>query len=200
MTRVPQGTPLYANPDLFRARFSQRGEDVKPLGFKLPPETVEAYFDVRLSAKPAAIAPGIWTSGVIGARPYFQGSSDYLYARAGDGGLEPDRFQDDMSLVVELPEGHLALVCGCCHAGLLNTLAHVRARFGKPIAVVLGGTHLVSTDEASLHLAVDQLRDRYGSPRLYPNHCTGERAYTALAFAFGDRVQPLGAGQTISLT
>ena len=199
MTRAPLGTPLYANPDLFRERFARRGADVQPLGFKLPPEAVTAHFDVRLSAEPAAIAPGIWTSGVIAVRPFFQSSSVYQAARADDGTLEFDRFQDDMSLVVELPGGGLALVCGCCHAGLLNTLAHVQDRFGKPIEVVLGGTHLVSTDDASLALAVDQLRDLYGSPRLFPNHCTGERAYTALAVAFGERVQPFGVGQTVTL-
>lgn len=199
MTRAPAGTPLHANPDVFRERVYQHGDEVRDLGFRLPHAAVTAHFDVRLAAEPTRIAPGIWTSGVIADRPYFQGTSDSLHARADDGGLEPDRFRDDLSLVVELPGGGLALVCGCCHAGLLNTLAHVKAYFGRPIEVVLGGTHLVSTDETSLQLAVDQLRDRYGSPRLHPNHCTGERAYVALAAAFGERVQPLNAGQRLSL-
>ncbi len=199
MTRAPAGTPLDANPDVFRGRVFQHGDEVRDLGFRLPHAAVTAYFDVRLSAEPTLIAPGIWTSGVIAERPYFQGTSDTLYVRADNGGLEPDRFRDDLSLVVELPSGGLALVCGCCHAGLLNTLAHVKAHFGRPIEVILGGTHLVSTDAASLALAVEQLRDGYGSPRLFPIHCTGERAYTTLAFAFGERVQPLGAGQRLSL-
>jgi metal-dependent hydrolase (beta-lactamase superfamily II) len=38
----------------------------------------------------------------------------------------------------------------------------------------------------------------YGRLRLYPNHCSGERAYVALSTAFGDRVQPCPAGTSLT--
>jgi metal-dependent hydrolase (beta-lactamase superfamily II) len=42
------------------------------------------------------------------------------------------------------------------------------------------------------------LQDVYHAPRLYLNHCTGERAVIALANAFGDRVEPFPAGATLN--
>jgi metal-dependent hydrolase (beta-lactamase superfamily II) len=40
-------------------------------------------------------------------------------------------------------------------------------------------------------------RDRHDPLYFYLNHCTGERAYMALANAFGDRVNPCPVGTTI---
>lgn len=99
-------------------------------------------------------------------------------------------------MVVETEEG--IVVCGCCHAGLLNTLAHAQRLFEAPIVAVLGGTHLVNADEAYLAHAVEVLRDTYGSLQFYLNHCTGEPAYVALASAFGDRVHPCPVGTTLT--
>jgi 7,8-dihydropterin-6-yl-methyl-4-(beta-D-ribofuranosyl)aminobenzene 5'-phosphate synthase len=79
----------------------------------------------------------------------------------------------------------------------LNTLAHVARTFPRPIAAVLGGTHLMEADDRQLQRVVQVLRDMYGAPRLYLNHCTGERAYVALASAFGERVQPCPVGTAL---
>lgn len=92
--------------------------------------------------------------------------------------------------------GGLVLICGCCHAGLLNTLYHVQAHSTGEVVAVLGGMHLAEADECQLAHIVKALQ-RMGSPYLYPIHCTGERAYIALANAFGMRVSALRAGSTL---
>ena len=91
------------------------------------------------------------------------------------------------------PFAWLVVLCGCCHAGLLNTLAHVQSTFRQPIIAVIGGTHLVSPTDEQMHHIVQALRG-YGSPRLYPNHCTGRPVQLALAAAFGEHVAPCVAG------
>lgn len=186
------GIPLYANPDLFRERYSQRGDEYRAIGMPISRETLTTRTDLRLNAEPTEILPGVWTTGVIGERPFFEGRSAHHFIRAGDG-WQPDPYADDLSLVLETAAG-LVVICGCCHAGLLNTLAHIRRHFTGAIIAAMGGTHLVSASGADLRQAADMLRDIYGSPRLYPAHCTGERAYMVLAEAFGDRVQPCPAG------
>jgi len=91
-----------------------------------------------------------------------------------------------MSLVLQV-QGGVMVLCGCCHAGLLNTLNQVRSAFQQPIVAAVGGTHLVRpTDEQMRHIV--PVLHSYGTPRLYPNHCTGQSAYVALAVAFGERV------------
>ena len=101
-----------------------------------------------------------------------------------------------MALVLESRKGWV-VVCGCCHAGLFNTLAHVRRTFGTDITAVAGGTHLLHADGAHLRHVIEVLRD-LGVPRFHLNHCTGQRAYVTLAQAFGEKAAPRPAGTRLS--
>jgi metal-dependent hydrolase (beta-lactamase superfamily II) len=69
--------------------------------------------------------------------------------------------------------------------------------FQSQIVAVLGGTHLESIEGSALQHVVAVLRE-HGPLQLYPNHCSGERAYVALSTAFGERVQPCPAGTTLT--
>jgi len=189
------GLPLYASPDLFRPRFKLQNDSYKPIGLSVTQEELSQLADLRLSSAPAEVLPGIWTSGEISERSEPEGRSN-RHRVLIDGGWQPDSYRDDMSLVIETQEG-LVVVCGCCHAGLLNTLAHVQRVFQRRIVAILGGTHLVEAEETHLKRVIDVLRDTYDVPRLYLNHCTGERAYVALASAFDNRVNPCPVGTTL---
>jgi 7,8-dihydropterin-6-yl-methyl-4-(beta-D-ribofuranosyl)aminobenzene 5'-phosphate synthase len=190
------GLPVYAHPDLFRPRFTHRQEAYKPVGLPQAREELARLADLRLSADPVEVLSGLWTTGEIVERPEPEGRSANHFVSAGDG-WQPDPYRDDMSLVVEAQEG-LVVVCGCCHAGLLNTLAHIRRMFPRPIIAILGGTHLLDADATYLEHVAGVLRDSYGSPALYLNHCTGRRAITSLANVFGNRVKPCPAGTILS--
>jgi 7,8-dihydropterin-6-yl-methyl-4-(beta-D-ribofuranosyl)aminobenzene 5'-phosphate synthase len=160
----------------------------------LAPQTLHQQADLRLSTERQLILPGIWTTGEISQRPEPEGRSPHHLVRQGDRWAS-DPYQDDMALVLESSQG-LILVCGCCHAGLLNTLFHARRVFGEDLAAVAGGLHLVNADEARIRHLLEQLR-WLGPPVLYPNHCTGQAAYVALAEAFGDGVTPCPAGTVL---
>lgn len=188
------GIPLFANPDLFRERFSIREDKPESIGLRLSKDQLSKCLDLRLSVEAAEILPGVWTTGVIADRTEFEGRSPNHFIRE-NGEWLPDPYKDDMSLVLDANDG-LVVICGCCHAGLLNTLAQIRRHFDKRIKVVIGGTHLASTSPEALNHAVDVLKSFAGEGpiNLYPNHCTGERAYLVLAQAFGERVSPCPAG------
>ena len=187
------GISLYAHPDLFRERFSRREESLKSVGLSLEREALAQRVTFRLNAEPMEILPGVWTTGEITNRTEPEGRSAHHLVR-GLKDWEPDPYRDDMALVLETGKG-LVVLCGCCHAGLLNTLAHVRCTFGVDITVVAGGTHLLQADEAHLRRVIEVLRE-LGLPRLYLNHCTGQRAYVTLAQAFGEVVAPCPVGTT----
>lgn len=190
------GLHLYASPDIGRPRFSRKDARYRFIGLPLPLEALAQLADLDLSAEPVEVLPGVWTTGEILERPELTGRGPNLFVQDGTG-WQPDRYQDDMSMVIETQAG-LVLVCGCCHAGLLNTLAHVTRRFQRQPIAVMGGTHLVSAEGAALRHVVDRLRDAYQPMHLYPNHCTGPQAYVALASAFGDHVHPCPAGATLT--
>jgi 7,8-dihydropterin-6-yl-methyl-4-(beta-D-ribofuranosyl)aminobenzene 5'-phosphate synthase len=91
------------------------------------------------------------------------------------------------------------VVCvGCAHAGLVNTLEHVRRlNPGEPVHAVIGGFHLGSASPERLEQTIAALR-RLAVERVVPCHCTGERATTALLEALGGRVTPGAAGRSLS--
>lgn len=188
------GLPLYANGDLLRERFARRSGRIESCGLPLTPAELQQRADLRLSTERQEILPGVWTSGEITERPHPEGRSLYHVVRRGEAWV-PDPYQDDMALVLERPGG-LVLVCGCCHAGLLNTLGHVRRTFREEPVAVVGGTHLVSADADHLQRLMKEL-DRLAAPALYLNHCTGLGAYLALALAFGEQVHPCPAGTVL---
>lgn len=188
------GIPLYSHPSMFQERFSIKEDKPESIGMRLTKEQLAESTDLRLSTEPTEILPGVWTTGEIMDRTEFEGRSRNHIVRE-NGEWLPDPYKDDLSLVLDTHDG-LVVVCGCCHAGLLNTLAQVRRAFPKRIRAVIGGTHLASTSPEDLVHAVEVLSAYAGEGDLclYPNHCTGERAYLALAKAFGDQVRPCPAG------
>jgi 7,8-dihydropterin-6-yl-methyl-4-(beta-D-ribofuranosyl)aminobenzene 5'-phosphate synthase len=189
------GIPLYAHPDLFRERFSRR-KGLKSVGLPLEREVLDQRLTFQLSAEPTEILPGVWTTGEITDRAEPEGRSPHHLVR-GMEDWEPDPYRDDMALILETGKG-LVVLCGCCHAGLLNTLAHVRRTFGVDFIAVAGGTHLLQADEAHLRRVIEVLRE-LSVPWLYLNHCTGQRAYVTLAQAFGEAVAPCPVGTTFEL-
>jgi len=184
--------PIYAHAELFRPRFSRRQDKLHQIGLAAQEEALRARADLRLSDAPQELAPGVWTSGGIHNRPYPQGSSPHHFVKKGDE-LLPDDYADDMSLILEVPGG-VVLLCGCCHAGLRNTLALVRERYQAPLRAIIGGTHLLRAPMEEIQALAEMLR-REGPPKLFLNHCTGEKAIWALAQTFGtDIVAPCPAG------
>ncbi len=180
------GLPLYAHPDLLRERFSQREGKMRSVGIPLAPERLRRLADLRLSAEPQEVLPGIWTSGEIVERPEAEGRSAHHFVR-GEKGLEPDPYRDDMALVLETGRG-LVLLCGCCHAGLLNTLSHVERVFQRPVTAIIGGTHLINADADHLERVRQKMLETESVRNIYLNHCSGETAFFTLLTALGPEV------------
>jgi 7,8-dihydropterin-6-yl-methyl-4-(beta-D-ribofuranosyl)aminobenzene 5'-phosphate synthase len=188
------GIPLHANPDLFRDRFSIKDGEPRRIGLRLSPDELMQRTTLHLSADPAEILPGVWTTGEINERLDFEGRSPQHHIQVAET-WQPDTYQDDLSLVLQTAQG-LVIVCGCCHAGLLNVLAHVNRIFPLPLRAIVGGTHLAGVGPDSLDRVIAALSESCEGdpPDLYLNHCTGENALFRLAHAFGDKVHTCPAG------
>ena len=183
--------PLYGHSDLFRERFVRRGTRTRRIGPAMSELEARKRADLRLEARAQTVVPGVHTTGEVVVRSEPEGRSRHHVVRQENGWAE-DPYRDDISLVMETKHG-LVLLCGCCHAGLLNTMNHVRAQFEAGIAAVVGGTHLGSMNARQMKEMVVKLRG-WGPPRLYPNHCTGITAFVTLSSAFGSLVAPCPAG------
>jgi 7,8-dihydropterin-6-yl-methyl-4-(beta-D-ribofuranosyl)aminobenzene 5'-phosphate synthase len=186
--------PIYAHAEIGRPRFSVR-EGLYATGLALHIDALAAHAALHLSAEPREILPGVSTTGTIAPRPHPVGGSPHHETLEG-GRLVPDPYADDISLVLGAGEG-IVLLCGCCHAGLRNTLATVRRTRREPLRAVVGGTHLHDARTEELDAIVEALT-REGSPALYLNHCTGARAIAHLAGAYDGRVEPFPAGAAVA--
>lgn len=148
----------------------------------------------QLTTETIELIPRVWTTGTIAKRPYPLGSSTgHLVERKS--ARIPDDYADDLSLVLEVAGG-VVLLCGCCHAGLRNTLLRLREMTQAPLQAVIGGLHLIHADDAELDAVVETLTGE-GCPQLYVCHCTGQRAIRRLWSVFGDAVHACGAGTVI---
>ena len=175
--------------------FRKKKSEHKSVGV---PFTIDEYppvLDWCLSKSSVEILPGLWTTGDITERPELEGSSAGLSIRV-DSNFQPDPYADDLSLVMKTSDG-LVLICGCCHAGLLNTLLHVKTHFTDPVHTVIGGTHLLHTSGPELRQIIEILEADYTIGSFYLNHCTGEDVIKTLAKHFGSRVQPFHSGVSI---
>ena len=198
MERIRPGIPLYAHLDLFRERFSRKDGKIYDKSFSISPQMLEQRFELHLSPEHEEILPGVWTTGGITERTEPEGRSpDHLMRQGED--LVPDAYRDDMALVLQMDD-HVLVLCGCCHAGLLNTLAHVERIFGLPIAFVAGGLHL-TTCSADQVLHVGEILSSISTlQRIYPNHCTGEVAFVSLTNTLGGCVvRPCPVGTELDL-
>jgi 7,8-dihydropterin-6-yl-methyl-4-(beta-D-ribofuranosyl)aminobenzene 5'-phosphate synthase len=188
---------LYAHPNLLQERFSIRDDLPRSIGVKLSYTELSRKTDMHLSLEPQQMLPGLWTTGEIAPRNELEGRSSHHFIQE-NGQWLPDPYKDDLALVFESQTG-LVLICGCCHAGLLNTLAYIRPRFSGEIQAIIGGLHLTNASAKNLENTISALRELFNGkiPQIFPNHCSGERAIYALKQAFGDLVQPCPAGTVL---
>jgi len=191
------GLPLYAHPDLFRKRYAIKDGQTSSIGLSISQANLAKHVTLNLNAAPVQVLSGVWTTGEITSRTEFEGRSPHHYIQAGNG-WQPDPYRDDMSLVLDASSG-LVVVCGCCHAGLLNTLMHVQQIFDKKIIAIVGGTHLANLDVNTWEHTITILRaiSARDIPYLFLNHCTGERALETLSQAFGKKTKPCPAGTVL---
>lgn len=187
---------LIADPDVFVGRFSRREGKLKPTGVPVGRAEVEARAGLLLTEEMVKIGDGITVTGRIPRLNSYEVPNAKMLIQQGDN-LVIDEFLDDRSLVLETELGIVVLL-GCCHAGLINTLAYVRQHFDAPIRAIAGGTHLLEASPQRIAWTIRELESKYHPERLYFNHCTGMEAQVAFRNALGAKAQSLPAGEVLT--
>jgi 7,8-dihydropterin-6-yl-methyl-4-(beta-D-ribofuranosyl)aminobenzene 5'-phosphate synthase len=192
LERVTVRPRVCAHPAVFRQRYSTSGGNTHPAGSPLSQERA-LILDANLELEPGPrdLGQGWRLTGEVPRHTGFEdtGGGFSLDPEA----TLPDELPDDQALYLDTPAGCLVFL-GCAHAGVVNTLRHIRTLSGgKPILALLGGMHLGRASQERMDRTLAELAD-LEIPLIAPCHCTGVMAVTRLASAFPEAFRPCHAG------
>jgi len=120
-----------------------------------------------------SIWPGVWLTGELGESI------------------------EEQSLVLETDSG-LVLITGCAHPGVVNIARRVKADFGQPPWLVLGGFHLGDASTEEVKRIIEALK-ALGVAKVGPCHCTGDQAIAQFQQSWPDGFERIGCGRVLKL-
>jgi 7,8-dihydropterin-6-yl-methyl-4-(beta-D-ribofuranosyl)aminobenzene 5'-phosphate synthase len=174
-------TTLYVGSGIFLPRVEADGRlDERMASIKREYESTGGRI-VEVEA-PLRLQPGVWLTGRIPRVPPERNWGGLGKVRTPSGDQE-DIVIEDMALVFRTNQG-LVVLFGCGHAGVINTLEHVRKNIDSAnVKAIIGGLHLYAAEEAHLSWTASQFK-RFGVQQLLGAHCTGiEAVYRIRALA-----------------
>ena len=98
--------------------------------------------DVVESPQPTEIAPGVIVTGAIPRRNTYEDITDPFFL--DENCTQPDPLIDDQALLIKSPRGW-AVITGCGHSGLINTLNYAKE--------LIGNSHIVAVHRRSASLS-----------------------------------------------
>lgn len=90
----------------------------------------------------------------------------------------------ELYLVIKGRDGPV-VITGCCHSGVSDVMAHVKASVRRNPGTIVGGTHLHKMKQKDVDPVAASLMKDFGSPMLYLNHCTDQDGITCMRVHFG---------------
>ena len=146
------------------------------------------------TSRPTEVMEGIFVTGEIPRQNAFEDTGGPFFLDAAC--TRPDPLMDDQALFFDTTDG-LVVLLGCGHAGVVNTLEHIRHLTGdRPIHAILGGMHLLTAGAERMEQTIAAFR-RLDIRRLAPAHCTGLPALAQLWSAFPVRCSSCAVGTSL---
>lgn len=188
---------LYLHPEVWEPRYvtefgGTQLPDPVSVGLPYSKAVVESGAEVVTHREPVEVAEGVFALGEI-PREHPDTTVGKLER---DGELVDDPVVDDQALAVRTDAG-TALVLGCCHSGLRNSIEYAEEVTGDDVRYVVGGTHLIALEAEEIHALADWLDGRLDL--FAGTHCTGFEARAILAERLLEAFRPVGVGSTIEL-
>ena len=194
------GTPCFMHPGMFVERATQRptGELFLFQPVPSPAQLTDAGARVINTREEQLIAGGaFYLSGEVPRVTSYETGLPGHVRRSIDGkGWDPDPLiVDERFVSVHVKDKGQFIFSACSHAGLINVLKHARERFpAVPLFGAMGGLHLSGPTEKIIPETIRDLQS-FELKLVAPGHCTGWRALTAMARAFGDELVPSAVGK-----
>jgi len=190
---------IYLHPVAVRPKFMKRDAGpARPVGTPQSCRDALATVGDRVvwSRTAVEMLPDIWCTGEIPR--HAPGPSDNSNFFHDEDCREPDPLVDDQALFLHTAQG-VVVLCGCAHAGVVNTLDHVARLTGdERIFAVAGGFHLSHASRDEWEPAGNAF-GRRDVRLIAPCHCTGLGARAYFRDRFPSRVIETGVGSRLRL-
>lgn len=199
LRRIGREVEVIAHPDIWQSKYARSNNGIdRYIGIpfqRTELESLGARF--KLAKEPVQITETITTTGEVPMVTDYEKIDEGLFIRESSG-WQPDKLLDDQALVIKTELG-LAVILGCAHRGIVNTLYHARQLTGvEKIHTVIGGSHLMVVSEERLWQTIDALRG-LGIRRMGLCHCTDLPAASLLSNEFADNFFFNKAGTVIDI-
>ncbi|MGC9455189.1 MAG: MBL fold metallo-hydrolase [Phycisphaerae bacterium] len=194
--RNARATTVYTHPAAFEPKYSRNADGTtRDVGIPdMDEEMIRDMAELVMVEKPTELCPGLWLTGPIPRVNDYEDTGGAFFSDRSC--TQPDELVDDQAVFFETAAGTVVIL-GCAHAGVVNTLCHVRALTNdRPIHTVMGGMHLLNARPERMDKTVAELR-RLDVKRLLPCHCTGMAAIARLWKEFPGRCKACPVGTVL---
>ena len=189
---------IFMHPDAVEMRYgSLQTPPARPIGMRA--EIAELLSkktaDILKTLNPTQVTNHLWVTGPIPRRTSFEDTGGPFFM--DEDCHVKDAITDDQAIWMETAEG-IAVLLGCAHSGVVNTLDYIAELTGSTrFHAVIGGMHLLNASAERLEATIDALK-RYQVGGIVPCHCTGEAPMQMLKDLFPKAYVPGGAGNRFS--
>lgn len=196
LENTSQRIPIIGHPDVFAQRISYvRGFRTISCPFNQS-EIREAGGDLLLSRDSVKINDYLMVTGEVPRKNKFEKNPHFRKVTSNH--WRDDEVDDDLSVIIDVNQESFFLLCGCCHAGLINTLERVKTLTGKTKCYgVMGGLHLVGASQERIDFTIAELK-KWNPEVIIPLHCSGREAMYQLKSHFPEKTKLLNCGDSFA--
>lgn len=157
---------------------------------------------VTETAEPTTLAEEmVLVSGEIPRVSEFEKGFPVHYAQRGAEWVPDPLILDDQCVILNIRGKGLAVITGCSHAGIINTVRYARKLTGiEKVYAIIGGLHLTGgLFEKIIPATLEQLKE-IAPTYIMAGHCTGWSAMRRISEAMPAAFVPSNVGTTMILS
>ena len=188
LSETKKNLPVYLHKGAFVSRRVQLTpgtiRDLPPMDEKA---VAQAGAKLHKIQGPTTIASDlILLSGYVKRQTDFEKGMPGAQAKIDDQ-WGPDPFYDDQGIAINIKGKGLVVISGCSHAGILNTIKHLKSVTEiDHIHAVMGGFHLAGENEKIIQPTINAMK-KVDPDYIVPMHCTGWNAINQFAKEMPDQ-------------
>ncbi|MBD3230418.1 MAG: MBL fold metallo-hydrolase [Candidatus Lokiarchaeota archaeon] len=197
LTCINGSIPIYCHPNAFEKKYSVKQGEKREIGMPYGlPELQELGGVFHTNKEPIKIIDKFGdifiTTGEVERKKQYEKVPE-RFKKLENSKLVYDNIIDDLSLIIDTPEG-IILLTGCCHSGIVNTTNYaLKISNSNRILGTFGGFHLMSANRNKINNTIRDLKKHF-IQLIGGCHCTGLYAIHYLLKEFPDNYRACSTG------